>query len=99
MGFEILSSHHEIAPAQHEIDFRYDEALVTADNLMTFKLVVKTIAKRHGLHATFMPKPKIETYGSACMSTCLWTGRVNVFQDSGDVNGLSPEGIISSAVL
>ena len=55
MGFEIISSHHEIAPAQHEIDFHYDEAMVTADNLMTFKMVVKTIAKRHGLHATFMP--------------------------------------------
>ena len=52
MGFEIESSHHEAAPAQHEIDFRYDEALTTADNIMTFKLVVKTIAKRHGLHAT-----------------------------------------------
>ena len=61
MGFEIEASHHEIAPAQHEIDFRYDEALATADNIMTFKLVVKTIAKRHGLHATFIPKPKIET--------------------------------------
>ena len=48
MGFEIESSHHEAAPAQHEIDFRYDEALTTADNIMTFKLVVKTIAKRHG---------------------------------------------------
>lgn len=45
MGFEIISSHHEIAPAQHEIDFHYDEAMVTADNLMTFKMVVKTIAK------------------------------------------------------
>ena len=64
MGFEIISSHHEIAPAQHEIDFHYDEAMITADNLMTFKMVVKTIAKRHGLHATFMPKPKSETYGS-----------------------------------
>ena len=51
MGFEIEASYHEAAPAQHEIDFRYDEALVTADNIMTFKLVVKTIAKRHGLHA------------------------------------------------
>ena len=58
MGFEIEASHHELAPAQHEIDFRYDEALAAADNIMTFKLVVKTIAKRHGLHATFMPKPK-----------------------------------------
>ena len=47
MGFEIISSHHEIAPAQHEIDFHYDEAMITADNLMTFKMVVKTIAKRH----------------------------------------------------
>ena len=58
MGFEIESSHHEVAPAQHEIDFKYDEALTTADNIMTFKLVVKTIAKRHGLHATFMPKQR-----------------------------------------
>ena len=64
MGFEIESSHHEAAPAQHEIDFRYDEALTTADNIMTFKLVVKTIAKRHGLHATFMPKPKFGINGS-----------------------------------
>ena len=58
MGFVIEASHHEKAPAQHEIDFQYDEALATADNIMTFKLAVKTIAKRHGLHATFMPKPK-----------------------------------------
>lgn len=64
MGFEIEASHHEVAPAQHEIDFRYDEALVTADNIMTFKLAVKTIAKRHGLHATFMPKPKFAINGS-----------------------------------
>ena len=93
MGFEILSSHHEIAPAQHEIDFRYDEALVTADNLMTFKLVVKTIAKRHGLHATFMPKPRIETYGSGMhVNLSLDRCGVNVFQDSEDVNGLSREG-------
>ena len=49
MGFEIETSHHEIAPAQHEIDFRYDEALVTADNIMTFKLVVKTIAKHENM--------------------------------------------------
>ena len=58
MGFEVESSHHEVAPAQHEIDFKYDNALVTADNIMTFKLTIKSIAKRHGLHATFMPKPK-----------------------------------------
>ena len=62
MGYEIEASHHEVAPAQHEIDFKYDEALQTADNIMTFKLAVKTIAKRHGLFASFMPKPK---YGNA----------------------------------
>lgn len=93
MGFEILSSHHEIAPGQHEIDFRYDEALVTADNLMTFKLVVKTIAKRHGLHATFMPKPKIETYGSGMhINLSLNHDGNNVFQSDEDRNGLSMEG-------
>lgn len=64
MGFEIEASHHEVAPAQHEIDFKYDNALVTADNIMTFKMVVKTIAKRHGLYATFMPKPITDVDGS-----------------------------------
>ena len=64
MGFEVEASHHESAPAQHEIDFRYNDALVTADNIMTFKLAIKTIAKRHGLHATFMPKPKSGIDGS-----------------------------------
>lgn len=49
MDFEIEASHHEVAPAQHEIDFKYEEALHTADNIMTFKLAIKTIAKRHGL--------------------------------------------------
>ena len=57
MGFEIEASHHEVAPGQHEIDFRYADALTTADNIATFKLVVKRVALRHGLHATFMPKP------------------------------------------
>ena len=93
MGFEIETSHHEIAPAQHEIDFRYDEALATADNIMTFKLVVKTIAKRHGLHATFMPKPKTETYGSGMhLNLSLSKDGTNIFQDSSDKNGLSREG-------
>ena len=55
MDFEIEASHHEVAPAQHEIDFKYEEALHTADNIMTFKLAIKTIAKRHGLFASFMP--------------------------------------------
>lgn len=92
MGFVIESSHHEIAPAQHEIDFRYDEALMTADNIMTFKLVVKTIARRHGLHATFMPKPKYGVSGSG-MHTNMSLSRngVNAFIDKSDVRGLSKE--------
>ena len=64
MGFEILSSHHEIAPAQHEIDLEYTDVLQAADNIMTFNMAVKSIAKRHGLHATFMPKPKEGENGS-----------------------------------
>lgn len=64
MGFVVEASHHDVAPAQHEISFQYDDALATADNIMTFKLAVKTIARRHGLHATFMPKPKSGVNGS-----------------------------------
>ena len=80
--------------AQHEIDFHYDEAMVTADNLMTFKMVVKTIAKRHGLHATFMPKPKSETYGSGMHINLSLYGSdgMNVLYNAEDVNGLSEEG-------
>ena len=59
MGFVIEASHHEMSPAQHEIDFQYDEALSAADNIMTFKLVVKTIAKRHGLHAILYAKTEV----------------------------------------
>ena len=64
MGFEIESSHHEKSAAQHEIDFAQDEALATADNLMTFKFAVRSIAKRFGMYATFMPKPKTDVAGS-----------------------------------
>ena len=64
MGFEIEASHHEVAPGQHEIDFKYSDALRTADNLATFRFVVRTIAHRHGLHATFMPKPITAVHGS-----------------------------------
>ncbi len=92
MGFMIESSHHEVAPAQHEIDFRYDEALLTADNIMTFKLVVKTIAKRHGLHATFMPKPKYGVSGSGMhMNLSLSREGRNAFVDKEDARGLSRE--------
>ena len=92
MGFEVEESHHEFAPAQHEVDFKYDEALLTADNIMTFKLVVKTIAKRHGLHATFMPKPKGGIHGSGMhLNMSLSRDGKNVFADEKDPNGLSKE--------
>lgn len=64
MGFEVTSSFHANAPAQHEIDFKYADVLHAADNILTFKLVVRTVARRHGLHATFMPKPKSGVTGS-----------------------------------
>ncbi len=92
MGFDIETSHHEAAPAQHEIDFRYDEALAAADNMMTFKLVVKTIAKRHGLHATFMPKPKTGENGSGMhLNMSLIKDGVNLFADEKAEAGLSRE--------
>lgn len=92
MGFVIEASHHEVAPAQHEIDFRYDEALATADNIMTFKLAVKTIAKRHGLHATFMPKPKFGVNGSGMhINMSLSRNGKNIFADTSDSLGLSQE--------
>lgn len=91
MGFMIEASHHEISPGQHEIDFQYAEGIVTADNIMTFKMAVKAIAKRHGLHATFMPKPKAGVNGSGMhinMSLSDLNGR-NMFEDSNDELGLS----------
>ena len=92
MGFEIEASHHEVAPAQHEIDFKYDEALKTADNIMTFKLTVKTIAKRHGLFASFMPKPKSGIAGSGMhVNMSLFKDGENIFVDEKDKNGLSKE--------
>ncbi|MBR4208368.1 MAG: type I glutamate--ammonia ligase [Lachnospiraceae bacterium] len=92
MGFDIEASHHECAPAQHEIDFRYDEALRSADNIMTFKLAVKTIARRHGQHATFMPKPKYGTAGSGMhLNLSLSKKGKNIFQDPKDEYGLSKE--------
>ena len=91
LGFEVESSHHEGAPGQHEVDFHYEEALKTADNVMTFKLTVKSIARRHGLHATFMPKPVKGIAGSGMhinMSLYDADGK-NAFADDGDENGLS----------
>jgi len=64
MGFDIEMSHHEVAPGQHEIDFKFEEALTTADKVITYKTVIKSIALAHGLHATFMPKPFYGQNGS-----------------------------------
>lgn len=92
MGYEIEASHHEVAPAQHEIDFRYDEALKTADNIMTFKLAVKTIAKRHGLFASFMPKPRYGVNGSGMhVNMSLSKEGRNIFDDESGEMGLSKE--------
>lgn len=92
MGFVVEASHHDVAPAQHEIIFRYDEALATADNIMTFKLAVKTIARRHGLHATFMPKPKYGVNGSGMhINMSLSKDGRNIFADEKDKLGLSLE--------
>jgi len=92
MGFEIETSHHEVAPGQHEIDFKYDDALTTADAVLTFKLVVKTIAQKHGLHATFMPKPIFGINGSGMhINASLFNKGKNVFYDPDDELKLSQE--------
>ncbi len=92
LGFEIESSHHEVAPAQHEIDFHYDEAVNTADNIMTFKLAVKTVAKRHGMFASFMPKPKTGIHGSGMhINMSLSKDGKNIFDDPAGELGLSKE--------
>lgn len=91
MGFEIEASHHEVAPGQHEIDFRYGSALNIADDIVTFKLVVRTIAQRHGLHATFMAKPIAGINGSGMhthQSLSSLDGK-NLFYDANAPHGLS----------
>ncbi|MDB5083673.1 MAG: glutamine synthetase [Bacilli bacterium] len=92
MGFEIEASHHEVAIGQHEIDFKYTDAVTAADNIMTFKLVVKTVARQHGLHATFMPKPLFGINGSGmhCHQS-LFRGEKNAFFDEKDELGLSQD--------
>ncbi|MDR3048297.1 MAG: type I glutamate--ammonia ligase [Elusimicrobiota bacterium] len=82
MGFEIEASHHEVARGQHEIDFKYANALKAADNINTFKMVVKTIAQKHGLHATFMPKPIFGINGSGMHTNMsLFSSKGNAFYD------------------
>ncbi|MCM3123198.1 type I glutamate--ammonia ligase [Mesobacillus sp. AQ2] len=85
MGFEIEASHHEVAPGQHEIDFKYADALTACDQIQTFKLVVKTIARKHGLHATFMPKPLFGVNGSGMhCNMSLFSNGENSFYDPSD---------------
>ena len=92
MGFEIEASHHEVAQGQHEIDFKYADALRTADNIMTFKLAVKTLAQKNGLHATFMPKPIFGINGSGMHTNMsLFRDGKNAFYDPSDKRGLSKE--------
>ncbi|MGB7998479.1 MAG: type I glutamate--ammonia ligase [Anaerobacillus sp.] len=90
MGFEIEASHHEVAPGQHEIDFKYADAITTCDNIQTFKLAVKTIARKHGLHATFMPKPLFGVNGSGMHANMsLFKDGKNAFYEPNDELGLS----------
>lgn len=92
MGFEIEASHHEVAAGQHEIDFKYADALKTADNIMTFKLAVKSLAQKNGLHATFMPKPIYGSSGSGMhLNMSLFKDGKNIFFDERDPKGLSKE--------
>ncbi|CAI3421312.1 type I glutamate--ammonia ligase [Enterococcus cecorum] len=82
LGFEVEASHHEVAPGQHEIDFKYADVIEACDNIQTFKLVVKTIARKHGLHATFMPKPLFGINGSGMhCNMSLFKDDQNVFFD------------------
>jgi len=82
LGYEVEASHHEVGPGQHEIDFKYADAVETADRVVTFRFVVRTIAQRHGLHATFMPKPIIGLPGSGMhLNQSLMKDGVNMFYD------------------
>jgi len=91
IGFNMEASHHEVAPGQHEINFLFESALEACDSLQTFKLVVKNISKRHGLHATFMPKPIAEINGSGMHTNCSLTNMngKNAFDDPTGEIGLS----------
>ncbi len=93
MGIGVEYSHHEVAPSQHEIDLRYTDALTMADNAMTYRLLVKEVATRHGVYATFMPKPLFGENGSGMHThQSLFEGDRNVFFDPDDKYQLSKEG-------
>ncbi|MEF8812575.1 MAG: type I glutamate--ammonia ligase [Halovenus sp.] len=91
MGFEVEASHHEVAEGQHEIDFKYDDALTTADNIATFRSVVRAIAAQHDLHATFMPKPipRINGSGMHTHLSLFEDDGTNAFHDEDDEFNLS----------
>ncbi|MEN6349214.1 MAG: type I glutamate--ammonia ligase [Syntrophomonas sp.] len=90
LGFEIEAAHHEVAPGQHEIDFKYTDALKTADNIVTFRIAVRIVAQKHGLHATFMPKPVFGINGSGMhMHVSLFKDGKNIFFDPDKDDGLS----------
>ncbi|MEX0869172.1 MAG: glutamine synthetase family protein [Nitriliruptoraceae bacterium] len=90
IGISVEYSHHEVAPSQHEIDLRYADALTMADNIMTFRLVVKETALQRGIYATFMPKPMEGEWGSAMhLHLSLFEGDTNAFYDPSDEYRLS----------
>jgi glutamine synthetase len=90
MGISVEYSHHEVAPSQHEIDLRYADALTMADNIMTFRLIVKEVALQRGVYATFMPKPLEGEWGNAMhLHLSLFNGDENAFNDDADPLRLS----------
>jgi len=92
LNYEPEAAHHEVAPGQHEIDLRYSQALKMADKIITLKTAIKTVAMRHGLYATFMPKPIFGVNGTGMhvhQSIMNPEGTVNMFWDEKDTNGLS----------
>ncbi|MBI9009969.1 MAG: type I glutamate--ammonia ligase [Tenericutes bacterium] len=91
IGFTMEASHHEVAPGQNEINFEFSNIVEACDNVQTFKLVVKNIARRHGLHATFMPKPIANINGSGMHTNCSLSDMDgnNAFDDPTDPHGLS----------
>lgn len=96
MGFEVEASHHEVARGQHEIDFKYADALTTADNIMTFKYVVSAIAEQNGAMATFMPKPIFGINGSGMhCNVSLFKNGKNIFFEPEKMYQLSKEALYS----
>ncbi|MDD5595863.1 MAG: glutamine synthetase family protein, partial [Candidatus Omnitrophica bacterium] len=100
LGIKVEYSHHEVAPSQHEIDLRYTDALTMADNVMTYRLVVKEIARQHGVYATFMPKPIFGINGSGMhVHQSLFKGEKNAFFDLKGKYHLSEAGMAYTAGL